>query len=67
MHRGVQPRPLDTVAPEGATYMQPCQSGFDTAFMWTRHFSTNRNGAAYYSNSQTGEAQWDPPQQGGYQ
>ena len=31
MHPGVQPRPLDTVAPEGATYMQPCQSGFDTA------------------------------------
>ncbi len=28
---------------------------------------TNRNGAVYYSNSQTGEAQWDPPQQGGYQ
>ena len=66
MHPGVQPRPLDTVAPEGATYMQPCQR-LRYGFMRTRHFSTNRNGAAYYSNSQTGEAQWDPPQQGGYQ
>ena len=49
--------------PQGSRYAQQGQP--ELPYPWEQ--LTDQNGHAYYSNPQTGESQWDPPQQGGSQ
>ena len=48
--------------PQGSRYAQQGQP--ELPYPWEQ--LTDQNGHAYYSNPQTGESQWDPPQQGSY-